>query len=221
MNEQIQTLPPGPVITPRQGRFIGWWQALLFMVAGGVLTAALAMLYLILFVGSPQNNTPLTLPPASGKADLTAEVSQEYVNREIASALTKQPVNILGVVEVKQVVVQFNPDSVLAADVRIAAFGRQLDFNIKDTVEVRGNQVALTLKEDPKLGVLGLPLGILNGVLDQVNLSVASQLNQLITSLGQAKDCATGQQIGRVPTLVAIDSQQGVLNAQFNIAITT
>jgi hypothetical protein len=57
--------------------------------------------------------------------------------------------------------------------------------------------------------------------LDQVNLSVASQLNQLITSLGQAKDCTTGQQIGRVPTLLAIDSQQGVLNAQFNIAITT
>ena len=104
---------------------------------------------------------------------------------------------------------------------RIAAFGRQLDFNIKDIIQVRGNQVALTLKEDPKLGALGLPVGVLNGVLDQVNLSVASQLNQLITSLGQAKDCATGQQIGRVPTLLAIDSQQGVLNAHFNITITT
>lgn len=210
-----------PAARNRPGRFIGWGQALLFMLAGGVLALGLAMLYLILFVGSPQDNTPLTLPPASGKADLTAQVSQEYVNREIATALTKKPVNILGVVEVKQVVVQFNPGSVLDADVRIAAFGRQLDFNIKDTVQVRGNQVALALKEDPKLGGLGLPLGILNGVLDQVNMSVAAQLNQLITSLGQAKDCTTGQQIGRVPTLLAIDSQQGVLNAQFNIAITT
>ncbi|MBN9390609.1 MAG: hypothetical protein J0I20_21440 [Chloroflexi bacterium] len=219
MSNPIQMTPV--TRQPRQVKFIGWWQALLFMVAGGVLTIGLAILYLVLFVGSPQNNTPLTLPPVSGKADLTAQVSQEYVNREIASALTKKPVNILGVVDVKQVVVEFNPDSVLAADVRIAAFGRQLDFNIKDIVQVRGNQVALTLKEDPKLGGLGLPLGILNGVLDQVNVSVASQLNQLITSLGQAKDCTTGQQIGRVPTLLAINSQQGVLNAQFNIAITT
>ena len=205
----------------RRARFIGWWQAILFMLAGGVLSILLLVLYITVFVGSAQNNLPLTLPPTSGKADLTAQVSQEYANREIAAILVKAPVNILGVVEVKQVVVQFSPGSVLDAKVRVTAFGRQLDFNIKDTVQVRGNQVALTLKEDPKLGGLGLPVGILNGVLDQVNANVASQLNRLITSLGQAKDCATGQQLGRVPTLLGLDVQPGVLNAQFGIAITS
>ena len=222
MGNQVNNQPrPGGIIEHRRRvRFIGWWQALLFMLAGGILTVILATLYITLFVGSPQNNLPLNLPPASGKADLTAQVSQEYVNREIASILTKKPVNILGVVEIKQVVVQFSPGSTLDATVRVAALGRQLDFHIKDTVQVRGNQVALTLKEDPKLGFLGLPLGMLDGVLDQVNTSVASQLNQLITSVGQAKDCATGQQIGRVPTLMALDVQPGVLNAQFAITIT-
>lgn len=218
LNNQPQ--PNATLEHRRRARFIGWWQALLFMVAGGGLTVILLVLYITLFVGSAQNNLPLALPPASGKADLTAGVSQEYVNREIASILDKTPVNILGVVEVKQVVVQFNSGSTLDARVRVTAFGRQLDFNIKDSLQVRGNQVALTLKEDPKLGGLGLPVGILNGVLDQVNTNVASQLNRLITSVGQAKDCLTGQQIGRVPTLLALDVQPGVLNAKFAIAIT-
>lgn len=222
MSNQLNNQPQATATIEhrRRVRFIGWWQALLFMLDGGVLTVILLVLYITLFVGSPQNNLPLTLPPASGKADLTAQVSQEYANREIASILDKKPVNILGVVEIKQVVVQFSPGAVLDANVRVSAFGRQLDFNIKDTVQVRGNQVALTLKEDPKLGGLGLPLGILDGILAQVNASVASQLNQLISSLGQAKDCVTGQQIGRVPTLLALDSEPGVLNARFAIAIT-
>jgi hypothetical protein len=223
VNNQLNNQPQATATIEhrRRARFIGWWQGLLFMLAGGVLSILLLVLYITMFVGSAQNNLPLALPPASGKADLTAQVSQEYANREIAAILDKTPVNILGVVEVKQVVVQFSPGSVLDSKVRVTAFGRQLDFNIKDTVQVRGNQVALTLKEDPKLGGLGLPVGILNGVLDQVNANVASQLNRLITSVGQAKDCATGQQLGRVPTLLGLDVQPGVLNAQFGIAITS
>lgn len=222
MNNQVGNLPPTPGIEHRRrARFIGWWQAALFMLAGGILTVVLGILYITLFVGVAQNNLPLSQPPASGKADLTAQVSQEYVNREIASILAKKPVNILGVAEVKGVVVQFNPDQTLSATVRVAGFGRQLDFNIKDTVQVRGNQVALSLKENPQLDGLGLPVGLLDGVLDQVNANVASQLNQLIVSVGQAKDCTTGQQLGRVPTLLALDVQPGVLNARFAIAITS
>ncbi|MDB5081711.1 MAG: hypothetical protein JWP00_3635 [Chloroflexi bacterium] len=209
---QTQNTPKTPVIV--------WWQALGFMVAGSLLTILLLVLWLVLFTGVPVNTTALTLPPPSGKADLTAQVSQEYVNREVAAILNRKPVSILGVVEVKQVVVQFNPNSVLDSNVRVTALGRQFDFIIKNTVEVRGNRVTLKLKEDPKLGGLGLPVGVLSGVVDQVNNSVADQLNKLVISVGQARDCTTGEQIGRVPTLQALDLQPGVLNAQFSIAIT-
>jgi hypothetical protein len=218
MNNLPQTLNKP---THSKGPVIAWWQVLGLMLAGSLLTIALFVIWLTFFAGVQENTNPLTIPPTSGKPDLNAQVSQEYVNREIASILTKKPVSILGVVEVKQVVVQFSPGSVMDSKVRVTALGRQFDFNIKDTIEVRGNQVALTLKEDPKLeGLgLGLPVGMLNGVLEQVNASVASQLNQLIVSVGMAKDCTTGQQIGRVPTLLAVDVQPGVLNAQFAIEI--
>ncbi len=181
----------------------------------------LLLLWIALFTGVPANNTPLTPPPASGKPDLNAQLSQEYVNREIAAFLNKSPVSVLGIVQVKQVVVQFSPDAVLDANIRISALGRQLDIVIKDTVEVRGNRLTLSLKEPPKLTGLGLPEDTVKGALDQINVSVANQLNQLVASVGLAKDCTSGQPLGRVPTLLALDLQPGLLNAQFSINIAT
>lgn len=217
---KVSNLPQTVTMPTRsKGPVIVWWHALVFMLAGSLLTFILLFGWLTLFTGVPANNTPLTLPPASGKTDLTAQVSQEYANREVAAILNKKPYSILGVAEVKQVVLQFMPDSVVNANVRVIALGRQFDFIIKDTIQVRGNRVTLALKEDPKLEGLGLPVGLLNGVLDQVNANVADQLNQLVVSVGMAKDCATGQQIGRVPTLQALDLQPGVLKAQFSIDI--
>lgn len=210
---QPQPRPKGPVIV--------WWHALLYMLAGSVITILLLVLWIAFFTGVPATNTPLTPPPTSGKPDLTAELSQEYVNREIAAYLNKSPVSVLGIVQVKQVVVQFSPDSVLDANIRISALGRQLDINIKDKVEVRGNQLTLSLKENPKVEGLGLPTATVNGALDQINANVASQLNQLVASVGMAKDCTTGKPLGRVPTLLALDLQPGVLHAQFSINIAT
>lgn len=206
---------------PRPRTVIVWWQALLFMLAGSILTVLLLVLGIILFTGVPATNIPLTQPPASGKADLNAQVSQEYVNREIAAYLTKSPVSILGVAQVKQVVVKLNSDQTLDATIRISALGRQFDFSVKDKVEVRGNKVALSLKEPPKIEGLGLPTNLLNGTLDQINSNVANQLNTLVASVGMAKNCTTGQELGRTPTLQSVDLQPGVLNAQFSIAIAS
>lgn len=213
--QAIVTLPT----QPRPRPVIAWWQALLFMLAGGILTILGLVVWLAFFTGVPVNNTPLALPQASGQSDLTATISQEYVNREIAAYLTKSPISVLGVVSVKQVVVQFNADQTLDAAIRITLLGRQLDFSVKDKVEVRGSQLALSLKEPPKIEGLGLPTSTFNGALDQINNSVANQLNQLVAAVGMAKDCTTGQQLGRTPVLLALDTRPGVLNAQFSIAI--
>lgn len=206
---------------PRPRPVIAWWQALLFMLAGSIVTVLLLVLWIVFFTGVPANNLPLTPPPASGKADLNAQISQEYVNREISSYLTKNPVSVLGVIQVKQVLVQFNSDQTLTATIRISTLGRQLDFSIKDKVEVRGNRVALYLQEPPKIDGFGLPTNVLNGALDQINNSVANQLNQLVTAAGMAKDCTTGQQYGRTPTLLGLNVQPGVMSAQFSIAIAS
>ena len=210
-----------PVIQPaRPRRAIGILKIVGLMALGSLLTILLALLFVALFVGKPDSGQGLALPPASGKVDLTAMVSQEYANREVAHQLAVSPVSLLGVGTVGGAVLQFNPDSTVTVTAQIKALGRQVNVVIVDRITISGNQVDLILAQDPKLDSLDLPIGILRGVVGQVNISVAKQLNDLIVSIGKAQNCTTGKLIGRVPTLQTLSVDQGGLIAGFSIDIT-
>ncbi len=200
-------------------RKFGLWQAIGFTLLGSLFTFALFLLAFVFFAGVEVTKTSLPLPALSGASDLTAEVSQEYINREIATALVKNPISVVGVVEVKGLVVQFSRDNpIIDVGVRITALGRQFDFKIKDTVVVKNNKVELNLAEDLRLEGLFLPLGVLNGVVEQINSQVAQQLNQQLASISNARDAA-GKTLGRVPTLLSLSFGSGILIARFAIKI--
>lgn len=199
----------------RQG--VRWWQALGFMLLGSFLTIGLLWLWLLLTAGTPVSSLPLTLPAPSGKPDLTASVSQEYINREIAVALAKTPISVLGVATIKEVVLEFQSAAAINIKARLVAFDRQFEFTIPNSVALKNNKVSLNLREDVKLGAI--PLGILNDAIEQVNRTAADQLNGQLSAVGQARNCTTGQLIGRVPTLLALRMEKGVLNAEFGIKI--
>ena len=217
MNKQPPTAVSGQPVT-QSGLKI--WQMAAFMVLGALITIVVILLWFSLFIGVPAKSVPLDLPPASGKSDVTARVSQEYVNREVANFLTANPISVLAVGQVSQAVVQFNADSTMNVTASIKALGRQLDLKVKDKVFVKNNKLALALAEDPKLDGFGLPLAALNGVIEQVNNSVATQLNGLVQSVGVARDCTTGKPVGRVPTLQTLNLDGGVLVAEFSVAIS-
>ncbi len=214
------TQPPGPALNrARKWTIFLVLQIIGLMALGSLLTIIIALAAFALFAGTPASSIPISLPVSGGQADVTARVDQGYVNREVAYFLTTNPITILTVGQVSEAVIQFNPDSTMDVTARIKALGRQIDVKVKDRVFVKENKLALALAENPKLEGLGVPLDLLNGVIGQVNTTVANQLNGLVQGVGTARDCISGKPVGRIPTLQKLNLEKGVLVAEFSVAI--
>lgn len=94
------------------------WQVIGYLVVGGLLS--LLSLFLILFFltarPSSQDNLVLSVSAGSGKSDIRVEISQDYINREVASSLAKKPITF-AVVKVTSVQVEVLSSSIISANV--------------------------------------------------------------------------------------------------------
>ncbi len=196
-----------------------WWQALGFMFGGGLLTMTGLVIYFMLLAGILPSSTPLAQPEPSGKVDLTARLSQEYVNFEVMRSLSKNPISVLGVGQVKQITLQFSSNSVIDVSSRVVVLGKQFDVKSKQTIFVKDNKVAIVLVEEPQLEGFGVPVPILRGLVNDVNQKMADQINQQLTSVSTGLD-ANGKPSGRTPTLLKLTGVSGGLEVDFTVKLT-
>ena len=126
--------------------------------------------------------------------------------------LNANPVKLLNVLEVKQVVIELKAGTQVKIAARAEAFGRQIDLNIKDNVSVKNGQVILSLAESVKAGGFELGFLNLNSIVDNVNLFVTGEINKLIAGVGSAL-------VGHTPNLQLITLGEGVLEATFEVKI--
>ncbi|MBN9387726.1 MAG: hypothetical protein J0I20_06740 [Chloroflexi bacterium] len=163
----------------------------------------------------------LTPPPANNPAvtnDLNVRVGQDYINREISRALQQNPLNAFGVASISGLSVSFEPSSQMSVTVRLNTLGRDFDFAFKDSVAAVNQKVVLTQSGDVQLALIGLPISALNQLVTQVNTLVEDEINRQVGA-GQPGDCLTCTNLGRVPSLKSLTTEQGVLVAQFDIKI--
>ena len=196
----------------RRRRLNLWLGIIGLLLLGIAVGMAGTMLFLWLVVSQPLSGTQVASPPASGQQDARLTLSQEYINREVAAYLADNPVKVLGVLEVKQVVVTLAPGTQVAITARAEALGRQVDLNLKDTISVKDGKVGLTLAEPVNAGGLQIPFVDLNGIVGNVNSLVANEINKLIAGVGTAIPTHR-------PTLQQIVLGQGVLEATFTVTI--
>jgi uncharacterized protein YpmS len=203
-------------VHPPRPPAIRWWRWIIgslgLVLVGVCLGIGLTFIWILLSVSAPLSSAPLTQPVASNKSDANLTLSQEYINREITGFLNASPVKVLGVLEVKQVVVELKSGSQINIAARAEALGRQLDLNIKDNVSVSNGKVMLSLAESVKAGEFDLGFLNLNGVVDNVNLLVAGEINKLIAGVGSALP-------GHTPNLQQIALSEGVLGATFEVKV--
>jgi hypothetical protein len=163
----------------------------------------------------------LTPPPANNPAvtsDLNVRVGQDYINREIGRALQQNPLSAFGIASISGLSVAFEPSSQMSVTVRLNTFGRDFDFVFKDSLAAVNQKVVLTQSGDVQLALIGLPISALNQLVSQVNTLVEDQINQQVGA-GQPGDCLTCTNLGRVPSLKSLTTEQGLLIAQFDIKI--
>jgi uncharacterized protein YpmS len=206
----LYTDPPPPVVRRRRlNLWLGGAGVLLLGIAFGM---AATMLFLWLAVSQPLSPDPVPPPTPSQQQDARLTLSQEYINREVAAYLSANPVKVLGVLEVKQVVVELVPGNQVNITARAEAIGRQIDLKLKDNITVKDGQIVLTLAEPVNAGGLQLPFVNLNGIVDNVNVLVANEINKLIAGVGSALPA-------HKPTLKGIVLSQGTLEATFGVTI--
>jgi hypothetical protein len=203
----------GPVVQRRrQVHPLAW------IFLGALLnTLALGLLFWWLAGSSPGKVKSPALNQLTA-SDLSVRVTQAYINREISRAMQVAPLKILGVAEVSDLTLEFDPGSQVKVTVRLNTAGRDFDFSFKDSLAAVNQQVVLTQVEDVRLEGLGLPLAALNEVVKQVNGLVENEINRQVGA-GQPGDCLTCANLGRIPTLKSLTTESGSLVAQFDIAI--
>lgn len=199
----------------------GWLGALGFMLLGSLLTLVLPLLALFFLLPKATPGTELNLPSSGGRPDLSIQISQDYINREIKSYFAKNPPNILGIAGIKSSVLELRENSIVQATVRVSVLTGDFDIQVREKISLDNGKVLLTLADDLKIENFAIPAQVANLVFQEVNKTAATAINQQIAKISEAKNNETGEKLGRSPKLLAVRTQPGVLSADVDISINS
>lgn len=153
-------------------------------IMGFVLALVLgALAYFFLYIYNPNPNQPLPRPPEqAGTPDITATLSESYLNKEIARQLQSRAVRA-GPVELSDVVIKVLNNAQIEVTMRAKSGPASFDLTVTEQVSVQGGQVQLVAVGQPRATSGQLPPGI-NAILDQVNNEfIEPQINQQLTQI--------------------------------------
>ena len=166
---------------PRQGR-AGFGFAMFFLgIVFTILLAAVAIFFLYFYNPNPTN--PLPRPAAqTGTPDLSATLSQTYVNREIEKALAAKPYQV-GALTVRDIVVEVKSDSQMDVTMRASAGPATFDLLVTESLVVQDGKVRVAVVGQPK--VTGGTLPIATGqLMNQVNTQfIEPNINNQVSAL--------------------------------------
>jgi hypothetical protein len=174
--EPRRTQPP-----PRQGR-AGFGFAMFFLgMVFAVLLGAGAVYFLYFY--NPNPGAPLPRPAAqSGTPDLSATLSQTYLNREIANSLSAKPFQA-GAVTIRDIVVQVKGDSQMDISMRASTGPATFDLLVTESLSVQNGKVKITIIGQPKVTGGALPPSA-GQIMDQVNNQfIEPQINNQVNAL--------------------------------------
>jgi hypothetical protein len=168
---------PGQVRLTRRGS-IPWLIGCGLIALGFVLGVVGLFLGAILYFGAPASSTPLPArQPQPGTSDITATVSEGYINTIVAQELNKNPQSIAGIISVKEIVVKVLPNEQIQVDVRVGNALVDFDISVTENIGVVNGKLEVRAVGEPKVGRGTLPVNV-NSIIETVNnLVVEPQLN--------------------------------------------
>jgi hypothetical protein len=115
--------------------------------------------------------------------DLSATLSESYLNAEIAKELKTNSPSLAGIVSVKDIVVKILPNEQIEVAARVGNPFVDFDITITESMSVINGQIALKAIGQPKVGKGNLPFD-LNSVVQGINnLVVEPQINKNVANV--------------------------------------
>jgi hypothetical protein len=159
----------GQVRKNRQG--IPWFMGCFLMFFGfvlGLITLALGALW---YFGTAPSNSPLPVRPTpTGTPDISAQISEGYINTEIQRQIRSTNYT-LGVVNLKDIVINIRQGNLIDVQVRVGSPVADFDITLTERVAVADGQITLKAEGNPKVGNGNIPID-LTQIINVVNRDI-------------------------------------------------
>lgn len=188
---------------PQQQGRAGFGFAMFFLgMVFAVLLGGVAIYFLYFYNSNP--NAPLPRPASqTGTPDLSATLSQTYLNREISQALSAKPFQA-GAVTIRDIVVQVKADSQMDITMRASSGPATFDLLVTESLAVQNGKVKLSIVGQPKVTGGALPPGV-GQIMDQVNTQfIEPQINSQVSALNINGGSLQLTSINSAPGLITI-----------------
>jgi hypothetical protein len=155
------------------------WLAGCGLLLLGLLIGAFGLLALAIFwFGTPASNQTFERRDTTSPTDLTATLSESYINSALTKYLKDNPINLSGILQVKDVVLELNPNQQVKANLRLGNGLVDFDVIVVEQVGISNNQLQLKPVGQPQVGKGNLPIGA-DKVVELVNNTlIVPQLNR-------------------------------------------
>jgi hypothetical protein len=179
-----------------------------FLVAALIGAVAVFFLY---FYDPGISSAPLPRPTqVAGTPDLTATLSQTYLNKEISQQINGKT-SQAGPVQIRDIVVTIQADSLLDITVRASSGPFGFEMGLTERIYVQNGQIKLEAVGQPKVMSGQLPPSV-NTILDAINnFFIIPQINQQIADI-KVKD--------RAVNLLELTTTPGFITVKANVIIT-
>jgi hypothetical protein len=196
----------GQVQRNRQGipLFMGCF-LMFFGFIVGVIALALGALW---YFGSAPSTNPLPVRPTpTGTPDITAQINEGYINIEIQRQIKSNPINLGGVVGLKDLVISIKPNNLIDVQVKVGSPVADFDVSLTERVAVADGQITLRAEGNPRVGNGNIPIDITQ-IVNVVNRDIIQP---------RLNDAAAKIQVnGRNLRLIDINTTNQIITVKLN-----
>lgn len=198
---------PGKV---RDGRKKGipWLLGCGLLLMGFVFGVAGVLILAMLIFGTPVSNQSFpNRQPVPGVPDLSATLSESYLNTATVREIKANPYTIAGIFSLKDINIRVLPGQQFEINAKLGNNLVDFDVTVTESASVVNNKIVLRAIGEPKVGKGNLPIST-NQVVQAINDSlIEPQLN---------RSAATIKVNDRLLTLIDLETQRGLLIVRYN-----
>ncbi len=162
----------------------------------------------LFYFGTPVSNNLIPGPPYAGVADLSATLSENYLNSTIEKIVKSSTINLEGLATVKESLIRIRPNQLI--DLSLKLGNSMIDFDVTATEKIGlvNGKIVLQPVGQPKVGQGNLPFGG-DKVVELANTTlIQPEINKALA------DVIINKRSFRV---VDVTTSQGLITLKFNV----
>jgi len=142
----------------KKSKGFSWLGGCGFLLLGSLIGIVGITLLAFFWLSSPVSNQPLPRRDFTGTADVAATASEPYLNSAITRYLKANPISLSGIVNIKDITLQIQPEQQIAVALRVGNDLGDFNLTVTEAVAVQNGKIVLKPVGQPQVGKGNLPI---------------------------------------------------------------